>query len=90
MNFFIHRNISIFLLHAIKIENPEKRRIVTMSLIPCDDQCIYQKDGYCTLETPTVVTNHSGGCIHCIRPADKSQANANEPNITLPRLQTLL
>lgn len=32
-----------------------------MSLIPCDDQCIYQKDGYCTLETPTVVTNHSGG-----------------------------
>ena len=22
-----------------------------MSLIPCDDQCIYQKDGYCTLET---------------------------------------
>ncbi len=61
-----------------------------MSLIPCDDQCIYQKDGYCTLETPTVVTNHSGGCIHCIRPADKSQANPNEPNITLPRLQTLL
>jgi len=59
-----------------------------MSLIPCDDQCIYQKDGYCTLETPTVVTNHSGGCIHCIRPADKSQANANEPNITLPRLFT--
>ena len=56
-----------------------------MSLIPCDDQCIYQKDGYCTLETPTVVTNHSGGCIHCIRPADKSQANANEPNITLLR-----
>ena len=55
-----------------------------MSLIPCDDQCIYQKDGYCTLETPTVVTNH------CIRPADKSQANANEPNITLLGLQTLL
>ena len=61
-----------------------------MSLIPCDDQCIYQKDGYCTLEAPTVVTNHSGGCIHCIRPADESQANANEPNITLLGLQTLL
>ena len=55
-----------------------------MSLIPCDDQCIYQKDGYCTLETPTVVTNHSGGCIHCIRPADKYHfARASNASLTL-------
>lgn len=59
-----------------------------MSLIPCDDQCIYQKDGYCTLETPTVVTNHSGGCIHCIRPTEKSQST--ELNVTLSEPQTLL
>lgn len=59
-----------------------------MSLIPCDDHCIYQKDGYCTLETPTVVTNHSGGCIHCIRPPEASQEDPK--TITLPKLQTLL
>ena len=58
--FFINRNIFLFFLHAIKIENTDQRRNVAMSLIPCDDHCIYQKDGYCTLETPTVVTNHSG------------------------------
>ena len=59
-----------------------------MSLIPCDDQCIYQKDGYCILETPTVVTNHSGGCIHCIRTAEKSQKN--KTSVTSPGLQTPL
>ena len=35
-----------------------------MSLIPCGDDCVYQVDGYCTLETPTVITNHTGGCVH--------------------------
>ena len=28
-----------------------------MSLIQCDDDCIYQKDGYCQLDAPTVITN---------------------------------
>ncbi|MCI9273490.1 MAG: hypothetical protein HFE39_05980 [Clostridiales bacterium] len=40
-----------------------------MSLIPCDDDCIYQIDGYCKLETPTIITNHLGGCVHYVKAA---------------------
>lgn len=39
-----------------------------MSLIPCDDDCVYQKDGYCQLDTPAAVTNHTEkGCVHYIK-----------------------
>ena len=51
-----------------------------MSLIRCDDDCLYQIDGYCNLETPTVITNHSGGCIHYIA---RSQSLQKELNIAL-------
>ena len=38
------------------------------SMIPCSSDCIYQVDGYCTLETPTIVTNISNhGCVHRIQ-----------------------
>lgn len=48
-----------------------------MSLIPCDDDCVYQQDGYCALETPAVVTNHSGGCLHYVK-AGKQPKNLPE------------
>ena len=41
-----------------------------MSLIPCIDNCIYQIDGYCTLEhaassgAANGYTNHS--CAYCV------------------------
>ena len=39
-----------------------------MSIIQCDEDCVYQKDGYCVLETPSAVTNYTGnGRVHCIR-----------------------
>ena len=39
-----------------------------MYLIPCNDNCIYQKEGYCVLETPSVVTaNSNGGCVYCVK-----------------------
>lgn len=39
-----------------------------MSIIPCGDDCIYQKEGYCMLETPTTITNNtSTGCVHYIK-----------------------
>lgn len=40
-----------------------------MSLITCDNDCIYQKDGYCMLETPSVVNNKSlnKNCVHYIK-----------------------
>ncbi|HIU31105.1 MAG TPA: hypothetical protein IAB66_02920 [Candidatus Caccousia avistercoris] len=38
-----------------------------MSLIQCDEDCVYQKDGYCMLEMPSAITNYTGdGCVHCI------------------------
>ena len=39
-----------------------------MNLIQCDEDCIYQCEGYCTLETPAVITNNTGkGCVHKIK-----------------------
>lgn len=39
-----------------------------MSLIACDDDCVYQKDGYCILETPTVISNNlNKSCVHYIK-----------------------
>ncbi len=40
-----------------------------MSLIICDSNCIYQNDGYCTLDTPALVTENNDleTCIHFIK-----------------------
>lgn len=39
-----------------------------MNIIQCDEDCIYQREGYCSLEIPTMVTNHTGqGCVHRIQ-----------------------
>ena len=39
-----------------------------MCLIPCSENCIYQTEGYCNLDTPGSVTNSKGnGCIHFVR-----------------------
>lgn len=39
-----------------------------MNIIQCDEDCIYQREGYCSLEVPTVVTNDTGqGCVHRIQ-----------------------
>ncbi len=39
-----------------------------MSMIQCDVDCVYQKDGYCSLEIPSAITNYTGdGCVHCIK-----------------------
>ncbi|MBE6830695.1 hypothetical protein [Clostridium sp. KNHs216] len=39
-----------------------------MSIIQCDEDCIYQHDGYCSLEMPSAITNYTGdGCVHCIK-----------------------
>lgn len=65
-----------------------------MSLIRCDDDCLYQIDGYCNLETPTVITNHTGGCIHFIeRPKGNrgnTQQKESKASTNPPERQTLL
>ncbi len=36
-----------------------------MTLIQCDENCIYQNNGYCRLDTPSAVTNSTAdGCMH--------------------------
>ena len=35
-----------------------------MSIIQCANDCKYQHDGYCQLETISTVTNSKGGCPH--------------------------
>ena len=45
-----------------------------MSIIQCDEDCVYQKEGYCQLELPSAITNYTGdGCVHCIRVIPKKQ-----------------
>ncbi len=44
------------------------------SIIQCAEDCIYQKDGYCSLEIPSAITNYTGnGCVHCIRVIPKRE-----------------
>ena len=48
-----------------------------MSMIQCDVDCVYQKDGYCSLEMPSAITNYTGdGCVHCIK------VTPREPDVT--------
>ena len=46
-----------------------------MTMIFCDENCIYQKDGCCQLECASAVTNlSSSGCMHRIAPDELSLA----------------
>lgn len=51
-----------------------------MNLITCDNNCIYQNDGYCTLDTPAVISENSdtSTCIHFIKRNLKSLTNLND------------
>ncbi len=53
-----------------------------MSMIQCDIDCVYQKDGYCSLEMPSAITNYTGdGCVHCIKvtPREPDTTNPQQP-----------
>lgn len=61
-----------------------------MSLIPCDDDCIYQVDGYCKLESPAAITNHLGGCVHYIKAiSPKSEAVLHNTEVSSSEPQML-
>lgn len=52
-----------------------------MSMIQCDIDCIYQKDGYCKLDMPSAITNYSGdGCVHCIKVTPRSVIENSTPS----------
>lgn len=58
------------------------------SMIPCSADCVYQTDGYCTLETPAIVTNISNhGCVHRIqlkRPVIQNNTHINQLPLQTP------
>ena len=57
-----------------------------MSIIQCDEDCIYQCDGYCTLEMPSAITNYLGdGCVHCIKVTPRRDFDASK-NPTQPQM----
>jgi hypothetical protein len=57
-----------------------------MSIIQCDVDCVYQREGYCSLEMPSAITNYTGdGCVHCIKVTPRSpNANANQSKLQTP------
>jgi len=40
-----------------------------MNLITCDNNCLYQDDGYCTLTAPAAVSENSdtSACMHFVK-----------------------
>ncbi len=46
-----------------------------MSLIPCTDPCIYQREGCCTLDRAcSAGVPSAGGCVHFLpRPSQKDR-----------------
>lgn len=41
---------------------------MSITMIPCNSDCVYQKDGYCILEIPAVITERiQNGCVHHIQ-----------------------
>jgi hypothetical protein len=58
-----------------------------LSIIQCDVDCVYQNDGYCTLETPSAITNFTGdGCVHCIKVTPRSQDDVSQSRSQMPPL----
>jgi hypothetical protein len=58
-----------------------------MSIIQCDEDCIYQREGYCSLEMPSAITNYTGdGCVHCIKVTPRTpDFNQSKPQTPLSR-----
>ena len=47
-----------------------------MSLITCSAKCKYQKEGYCSLDTPSNVTNTNNiGCAHFVEISEKQDTD---------------
>lgn len=56
-----------------------------MSIIQCDIDCIYQRDGYCSLEMPSAITNYTGdGCVHCIKVTPRIPTMPSQPKLQTP------
>lgn len=48
-------------------KNYNRKGDLKMTLIMCDSDCIYQKDGYCMLDGPSVIINgNQNDCVNYI------------------------
>ena len=46
--------------------NIKKQGVIFLQIIQCAENCRFQNDGYCSLETLSKVNSSSGGCPHYI------------------------
>jgi len=45
-----------------------------MSIITCAEDCNYQQEGYCQLDTAAIITNTTQkGCVHYIRKTSETK-----------------
>lgn len=58
-----------------------------MSLIPCTDPCIYQKDGFCQLSRAVSAGKpfHKSSCVYFL-PNSKDSQNASQGFTNIPHL----
>lgn len=56
-----------------------------MNLIVCGEDCMYQKEGYCNLEKPSVITDpHAAQTKHCLYYTPAKGSNASLPQVEKP------
>lgn len=56
---------------------------IKMNLIPCSEDCLYQSDGCCTLETPAQVTGTlTRGCVHYI-----AKKTTEQPSVVFDKIK---
>lgn len=55
-----------------------------MNLILCAKKCVYQKEGYCTLEGPANLTNHESDCGYCCPPGSGAKHPEGLRNVVRP------
>lgn len=64
--------IAVFCIISVNILKITK--VIKLSLIQCDDSCIYQVEGFCSLEHFTTVNSTQSDCPH-FKPRNLNQIN---------------
>lgn len=77
-------------MNKFRPQSKTTNEVNEMSMIQCDVDCVYQKDGYCQLDMPSAITNYTNdGCVHCIKVTPRSElenSNSSQPQTPVSRL----
>jgi hypothetical protein len=58
-------------------------------IVRCDQDCKYQKDGYCTIEPPSAIAHYEpNGCVRCIQMLSRNDYEAGDTVATPAKQQT--